>query len=103
MGICFSSRQRATPPPSTKSWSSDLPPELAGVVLRWLPSHADRVRFDAICRHWRVAVQQQRPLVPPPLPWISFNNDRFQSLCDDEQHALTLRQILTAGTGTFLL
>jgi hypothetical protein len=65
------------------SWSSDLPPELASVVLRWLPSHADRVRFAAVCRHWRVAAQQQRPLVPPPLPWISF-----QSLCDGEQHAL---------------
>ncbi|CAD6270513.1 unnamed protein product [Miscanthus lutarioriparius] len=87
MGICFSSKRRATPPPSTPSWSSDLPPELAGVVLRWLPSHADRVRFDAVCRHWRVAAQQQRSLVPPPLPWISFNNDRFQSLCDGERAA----------------
>jgi hypothetical protein len=59
-------------------------------VLRWLPSHSDRVRFVAVCRHWRIVAQQQRPLLPAPLPWINFNDDCFQSLCDGEQHAFVV-------------
>ncbi|CAN6380601.1 unnamed protein product [Urochloa humidicola] len=57
MGLCLSKRRR---PPSR--WSSDLPPELAGLILRRLLSHADHLSFRAVCRHWRLAEQQQRPL-----------------------------------------
>ncbi|OEL27549.1 hypothetical protein BAE44_0011433 [Dichanthelium oligosanthes] len=88
MGICFSiSRRRKTCNTPTPAWS-DLPPELAGIVLGWLPSHTDRVRFAAVCWHWHLAARQQRPLIPLPLPWISFNNGHFQSLSDGEAHAL---------------
>ncbi|KAF8732882.1 hypothetical protein HU200_015230 [Digitaria exilis] len=48
------------------SWS-DLPTELLGLVLKQLPSLADRVRVRAVCRSWHTNAQLQ-PLLPPPLP-----------------------------------
>ncbi|KAF8732886.1 hypothetical protein HU200_015234 [Digitaria exilis] len=51
---------------ATQSWS-DLPTELLGLVLKQLPSLADRVRVRAVCRSWRTNAQLQ-PLLPPPLP-----------------------------------
>ncbi|OEL30768.1 hypothetical protein BAE44_0008215, partial [Dichanthelium oligosanthes] len=54
------------------SWE-ELPPDLLGLVLRRLPSLADRVRLRAVCRPWRAGAQPQRhkPL-PPPLPWLAL-------------------------------
>ncbi|CAL5052374.1 unnamed protein product [Urochloa decumbens] len=66
-------------PPSL--WS-DLPAELAGLVLCGLPSHADRLCFRAVCRQWRLAAKQQYPLPPPALPWLRLNLETFQSLPD---------------------
>ncbi|XBJ07022.1 hypothetical protein VPH35_012600 [Triticum aestivum] len=54
---------------SPQSWSA-LPSELAGLVLRRLPSHADRVRFAAVCHHWRFSRKEH--CLPPPLPWLAF-------------------------------
>ncbi|KAL6653951.1 hypothetical protein ACP70R_007416 [Stipagrostis hirtigluma subsp. patula] len=50
------------------SWS-DIPVELAGLVLRRLPAHVDRVRFAAVCPQWRAATRQDR--LPPPLPLLA--------------------------------
>jgi hypothetical protein len=44
------------------SWS-DLPLELLGLVLKCLPSLADRVRLRAVCHPWRSNAQQQS--LPP--------------------------------------
>ncbi|KQJ92284.1 hypothetical protein BRADI_4g42652v3 [Brachypodium distachyon] len=68
---------------SSSLWSDDLPPELAGLALRRLPSLADRVRFGAVCRHWSLAAQQQAPTLPPALPWISgfCHNQVFVAVC----------------------
>uniref|UniRef100_A0A452XNK8 KIB1-4 beta-propeller domain-containing protein n=3 Tax=Triticinae TaxID=1648030 RepID=A0A452XNK8_AEGTS len=52
-----------------QSWSA-LPSDLAGLVLRRLPSHADRVRFAAVCHHW--CFSRQEHCLPPPLPWLAF-------------------------------
>ncbi|KQJ92282.1 hypothetical protein BRADI_4g42646v3 [Brachypodium distachyon] len=76
---------------SWSPWSDGLPPELTGLALRRLPSLADRVRFGAVCRHWRLAAQQQQqaPTLPPALPWISiFPRQVFQSFPDGEVHNL---------------
>ncbi|XBJ14024.1 hypothetical protein VPH35_006126 [Triticum aestivum] len=59
---------------SPQSWSA-LPSELAGMVLCRLPSHADRVRFAAVCHHWRFSRQEHS--LPPPLPWLAFPDGTF--------------------------
>ncbi|CAN6381698.1 unnamed protein product [Urochloa humidicola] len=49
-----------------QSWS-DLPADLAGLVLRRLCTHIDRVRFAAVCPQWRSAARHVRLPPPPPL------------------------------------
>ncbi|CAL5008724.1 unnamed protein product [Urochloa decumbens] len=63
------------PPPSP--WPSSLPPKIAAAILRRLPSHADRVRFAAVCRPWRAAAAH----LPrrPPLPWLAVPDGTFFS------------------------
>ncbi|CAL5087902.1 unnamed protein product [Urochloa decumbens] len=56
--------------PSPSPWALGLTPEIAAAVLRRLPSHADRVRFGAVCRPWR-ALLARHP-APPPLPWLAL-------------------------------
>ncbi|CAN6381697.1 unnamed protein product [Urochloa humidicola] len=63
------------PPPPP--WS-DLPLELAGLVLGHLPAHADRVRSAAVCRRWRAAAQEV-PL-PPPMPLLAVPDGTVYSL-----------------------
>ncbi|KAF6986524.1 hypothetical protein CFC21_004266 [Triticum aestivum] len=58
-------------------WSS-IPTELAGVVLRRLPCHADRVRFAAVCKQWRASARQTSP--PPHYPWLALPDRTFYSL-----------------------
>ncbi|CAL5082962.1 unnamed protein product [Urochloa decumbens] len=67
----------ATPRTGPLSWS-DIPWDLAGLVLRLLPAHADRARFAAVCPQWRAAARQL-PL-PPPLPLLAFPDGTFYSL-----------------------
>jgi hypothetical protein len=61
------------------SWS-ELPPELLGLILKRLPSLADRVRLRAVCHLWRFNAQLQPP--PPPLPWLSLLDGTFLSIPD---------------------
>ncbi|KAJ1290902.1 hypothetical protein BS78_02G278400 [Paspalum vaginatum] len=65
---------RARQPPS---WA-DLPPDLAGTVLRFLPAYVDRASFAAVCPQWRAAAQH--PPLPPPLPLLALPNGTFYSL-----------------------
>lgn len=67
------------------SWS-DFQPELLGLVLRRLPSLADRVRLRAVCRQWRHHALLE-PL-PPPLPWLTLLDGTFLSVPDGEVHRL---------------
>ncbi|KAL6654712.1 hypothetical protein ACP70R_008177 [Stipagrostis hirtigluma subsp. patula] len=56
------SKGRATAtssPPAPPPCSGGLPPELAALVLRRVDSHADRVRFAAVCRSWRLVARQR--------------------------------------------
>ncbi|CAN6363327.1 unnamed protein product [Urochloa humidicola] len=64
------------PPPAT-SWS-DIPLDLAGLVLRRLPARADRVRFAAVCLQWRRAAREV-PL-PAPLPLLALPDGTVYSL-----------------------
>uniref|UniRef100_A0ACD6A233 Uncharacterized protein n=2 Tax=Avena sativa TaxID=4498 RepID=A0ACD6A233_AVESA len=64
-----------------RSWS-DIPSELAGLVLLRLPAHSDRIRFAAVCRHWCVSARQQS--LPPPLPWFILPGGTFFSLPHSE-------------------
>ncbi|GJN07411.1 hypothetical protein PR202_ga25240 [Eleusine coracana subsp. coracana] len=59
------------------SWS-DIPLDLAGMVLRLLPAYADRARFASVCPQWRAAARQL-PL-PPPLPLLALPYGTFFSL-----------------------
>ncbi|CAD6337689.1 unnamed protein product [Miscanthus lutarioriparius] len=63
----------------SSSWS-DLLPEILGLVLRRLPSLADRVRLRAVCRPWRSNAQLD-PL-PPLLPWLTLLDGTFLSIPD---------------------
>uniref|UniRef100_A0A452ZWW3 Uncharacterized protein n=1 Tax=Aegilops tauschii subsp. strangulata TaxID=200361 RepID=A0A452ZWW3_AEGTS len=60
------------------SWSS-IPLDLAGLVLRLLPTYADRARFAAVCPQWRAAAKRQQ-LLPPPLPLLALPDGTFYSL-----------------------
>ncbi|OQU75741.1 hypothetical protein SORBI_3010G020900 [Sorghum bicolor] len=51
---------------------SNIPLELAGLVLKRLPAHVDRVRFAAVCPQWRSAARQVR--LPPPLPLLALKD-----------------------------
>ncbi|CAL5082958.1 unnamed protein product [Urochloa decumbens] len=63
------------------SWS-DLPTELAGLVLCRLPAYSDRVRFGAVCRHWSFSSKQHR--LPQPFPCLVFAGGTFFSLPHSE-------------------
>ncbi|KAE8800980.1 hypothetical protein D1007_23484 [Hordeum vulgare] len=58
-------------------WSS-IPIELAGVVLRRISCHADRVRFAAVCKQWRASALQSPP--PSHYPWLALPDRTFYSL-----------------------
>ncbi|CAO2149600.1 unnamed protein product [Urochloa humidicola] len=59
------------------SWS-DIPVELAGLVLGCLPAHVDRVRFAAVFPQWRAATRQM--IVPPPMPMLLLPDATMYSL-----------------------
>ncbi|CAL4996564.1 unnamed protein product [Urochloa decumbens] len=61
---------------TSSPWTSSLPQKIVAAVLRRLPSHADRVRFAAVCRPWRAAAARH-PL--PPLPWLALPDGTFFS------------------------
>ncbi|KQK15087.1 hypothetical protein BRADI_1g20545v3 [Brachypodium distachyon] len=89
---------------------SDLPADLAGLVLPRLPSYADRARFALVCRHWRYAakpVLQSSLPSPPTLPWLKIvdaKGDTFRSLPDGELHRIPAQQapLLSANMGWLL-
>ncbi|TVU24442.1 hypothetical protein EJB05_26878, partial [Eragrostis curvula] len=62
---------------ATRSWS-DIPLELAGLVLRRLPAHVDRVRFAAVCPQWRLSSREVR--MPPLLPLLALPEGTVYSL-----------------------
>jgi hypothetical protein len=66
-------------PPS--SWS-DIPLELAGLVLRRLPANVDRVRFAAVCPQWRAAAREVT--LPSPLPLLALPDGTVYSLPGSE-------------------
>uniref|UniRef100_A0ACD5YIX6 Uncharacterized protein n=1 Tax=Avena sativa TaxID=4498 RepID=A0ACD5YIX6_AVESA len=95
MGSGASKGKDPPPPPPASSYPccwSDLPLDLAGIVLCRLHTHADHVRFGSVCRHWRHAVKLlHSPSSPPPLPWLSFRDDgTFERLTDGKRHSLFL-------------
>ncbi|KAM0893533.1 hypothetical protein ACQ4PT_025051 [Festuca glaucescens] len=88
---------------SEYSWP-DLPPELLGLVLSRLPSHADRVRVAAVCHPWRSKARMLRPL-PPLLPWLVLCDGSFLSLPDGAVHRLPVPDNVSSrfSTGSMLV
>ncbi|CAM0912767.1 unnamed protein product [Alopecurus aequalis] len=65
---------------------SDLPPELLSLVLKRLPSLADRVRLRAVCHPWRSnSVSVSLPL---PFPWLTLPDGTFLSIPGGEIHRM---------------
>ncbi|CAN6199042.1 unnamed protein product [Urochloa humidicola] len=64
-----------------QSWS-DLPTELAGLVLCRLPAYSDRVRFGAVCLPWSFSATQH--CLPPPVPCLAFPDGTLFSLPHSE-------------------
>uniref|UniRef100_A0A0E0K438 Uncharacterized protein n=1 Tax=Oryza punctata TaxID=4537 RepID=A0A0E0K438_ORYPU len=60
-----------------RSWS-ELPTDLASVIFVRLQCHADRVRFGAVCRQWRISARRN-PL-PRQFPWLALPDRTFYSL-----------------------
>ncbi|KAM0911544.1 hypothetical protein ACQ4PT_013391 [Festuca glaucescens] len=71
----------------SRPWS-DLQLELLGLVLRRLPSLADRVRLRAVCHPWRSnSLFQSLPL---PFPWLALPDGTFLSIPSSEIHRLSV-------------
>lgn len=71
----------------SRPWS-DLLPEFLGLVLRRLPSLADRVRMRAVCRPWRSNSMLQ-PL-PLPFPWLTLPDGTFLCIPANEIHRIPI-------------
>uniref|UniRef100_A0ACD5ZP40 Uncharacterized protein n=1 Tax=Avena sativa TaxID=4498 RepID=A0ACD5ZP40_AVESA len=65
---------------------SDLRPELLGLVLKRLPSLADRVRLRAVCHPWRFNTISET--LPLPFPWLTLPNGSFLSIPGGEIHCM---------------
>ncbi|KAK1604217.1 hypothetical protein QYE76_027890 [Lolium multiflorum] len=65
---------------------SELRPELVGLVLKRLPSLADRVRMRAVCHPWRNGTMSQA--LPLPFPWLTLPNGTFLSIPGGEVHQI---------------
>ncbi|KAL6644284.1 hypothetical protein ACP70R_015892 [Stipagrostis hirtigluma subsp. patula] len=78
------------------SWE-ELPPDLLGLVLLRLLSHADRVLLRAVCRPWRAGAAAQR--LPPPLPWLAL---RDGSLVDLHGAPVRCAPIVREGAFSYL-
>ncbi|GJN04837.1 hypothetical protein PR202_ga22412 [Eleusine coracana subsp. coracana] len=83
-----------------QSWS-DIPLELAGLVLCRLPAHVDRVRFAAVCPQWRVAAREV-PL-SPPLPLLALPDGTVYSLPKSEPFSLPACAGYTDACSNWLL
>ncbi|CAM0951001.1 unnamed protein product [Alopecurus aequalis] len=79
---------------------SDLPLDIAGIVLLRLHAHADHVRFGSVCRHWRYAAKLHSPSSPPPLPWLDFRDGTFERLTDSKRLRVRL-EIYERCLGSF--
>ncbi|XP_062229982.1 F-box/kelch-repeat protein At1g57790-like [Phragmites australis] len=77
---CVMAATRRSPP-----WA-DLQPELLGLVLRRLPSLADRVRLRAVCCPWRRGARLEP--MPPPQPWVTLLDGTFLSIPGGEIHRM---------------
>ncbi|CAM0912754.1 unnamed protein product [Alopecurus aequalis] len=71
----------------SRPWS-DLQPELLGLVLRRLPSLADRVRLRAVCHPWRSNCMLQS--LPLPFPWLALPDGTFLSIPGGEIHRISV-------------
>lgn len=83
-------RARTTSPcsPPASSWR-DLPLDIAGEVLRRLPSYADRICFGATCRSWRTSAREHR--APPPLsPCLCFADGSFRGFFPEDARPFRL-------------
>jgi hypothetical protein len=65
---------------------SDLPPELLVLVLKRLPSLADRVHLRAVCHPWRS--NSISPNLSLPFPWLTLPDGTFLSIPGGEVHRL---------------
>lgn len=71
----------------SRPWS-DLQPELLGLVLRRLPSLADRVRLKAVCHPWRSNSRSQT--LPLPFPWLTLPDGTFLNIPSGEIHRMSV-------------
>ncbi|KAK1604206.1 hypothetical protein QYE76_027879 [Lolium multiflorum] len=71
----------------SRPWS-DLQPELLGLILRRLPSLADRVRIRAVCHPWRSNSMFQS--LPLPFPWLALPDGTFLSIPNGEIHRISV-------------
>lgn len=90
------------PPHSTTSWS-DIPLDVAGMLLRLLPSYVDRVRFSAVCTQWLCA-KRNLPLLQP-LPLLLLPDGTLYSLPQSEPFCLPecIRYTSVSGCGKWLV
>jgi hypothetical protein len=71
----------------SQPWS-DLQPELLSLVLRRLPSLADRVCLRAVCHPWRSNSMFQS--LPLPFPWLALPDGTFLSIPSGEIHRIPI-------------
>ncbi|GJN25190.1 hypothetical protein PR202_gb12988 [Eleusine coracana subsp. coracana] len=79
-GQVFDGMPHKRPGFDTSVWA-DIQPEILGIVLRFLPSLADRASVRSVCRHWRPGACSHDLL--PPLPLLVLPKFRFSCLNSD--------------------
>ncbi|KAK1646124.1 hypothetical protein QYE76_063929 [Lolium multiflorum] len=90
MGTCLGKTaggaSSASPPPC---WT-DLPRDIAGLVLARFGSDDDRLAFAATCREWRLVAQLHPTLLPPALPFINLGDGAYRSIADGKVHRFAM-------------
>jgi hypothetical protein len=104
MGICLGKTAggaTASPPPC---WT-DLPRDIAGLVLARVGSDDDRLAFAATCREWRLVAQLHPTLLPPALPFINLGDGAYRSIADGKVHrfAMPIHSSVDDSFGSILL
>lgn len=58
---------------------TELPAELIEAISKKLKFYSDYIRFQRVCRNWRLSIPKTPNHLPPQLPWLMLPQSQSQS------------------------